>query len=197
MAHAKTKDKSSLRHDASDHFRLVMADDLRDLELQLKITQEQAVTDLIEHTSWGDGLPQFRSGKGTSKERRDALRAAHDQAFAKPVFTYPNDPHPALNRENTDWDSFDDQIIKIAATLRPAIDQAIARVKADFNPQPSMIIQYLFMAAMNTCFEAEPDDNRRAYDMFEKIAEDTPDLHSIPSRLTGHYSTTDHEDDEP
>jgi hypothetical protein len=177
-------DKKSLRYDAHDHFRLIMADNQKDMiEAELGITRDQAVTDILENTNWGEGLPQFHNGAGTPQQRLEALRRAHHEQF-EPVFTYPDDPHPALNSRNTDWDAFDDQVIRICAKLRPAVEAAIAGVKADFDPPPSIIAQAIFIQALNACLDAAPDE-RFAYDMFKKIADCTPDLRDIPSRLSG------------
>jgi hypothetical protein len=59
---------------------LVMTDDpakRAKLEEQFGVTQDEAVTTLIEATCWGDGLPQFQDGKGTPDERREAFRAKY------------------------------------------------------------------------------------------------------------------------
>ncbi len=61
-------------------WRLILTDDpklIQKLEADYGLTQEGTVNDFIEKSCWTELLPDFVGGKGASRERLTALRAAY------------------------------------------------------------------------------------------------------------------------
>lgn len=61
-------------------WRLILSDDraeIAEIEAAYGMTQAEAVEDFIEVSCWSDAVPELVGGKGTPRERLDALRAAY------------------------------------------------------------------------------------------------------------------------
>jgi len=61
-------------------WRLILADDpaeIAEIEAAYGRTQAEAVEDFIEASCWSDAVPELVGGKGTPRERLDALRAVY------------------------------------------------------------------------------------------------------------------------
>ena len=63
-------------------WRLILADDpaeIARLEADYGRSQADTANFMIEETCWSTELPELRGGKGTPRERLEALRAAYRQ----------------------------------------------------------------------------------------------------------------------